>query len=601
MSVHHVSGQRTSLGKTTEALTTLRPGQIIQGKILKIYPDNKAQIQLGSRQMVAQLEASLSVGGKYHLQVQSSERLVHLKVIGDQLTNQTETNIQRLMHHLGLKATKSTNAFMQTLVDERIPFEKGQLTKAFQFLHESNNKTQAQQVLKEMIVNKLPVTESIFQALHTKSTNGFSVQMRSLLQPLTQDMNQTPLHQNMINRLNQLTESFLTSKASLVKEIISEVSSNNQSFFNGLKASGAINSSMEFSQWKTGWERFMKQHSIQSSTVSNQQITHVKLPFQMDETQVMQRLKYMINHKAEIRADAQALTQKWSNVINQTAANNRNLSAQLFSKLQQDISQKVMPLISNQQQQRGNNPASLRQLQTMLQTMANEPTFTKIEQFIANAKQGEALFSASPREQFLTQVRNVLQLTGLTHENAIAQDIKQNQVNTIKSMLIQMAQQGEGMTQERSGQLLHFINGMQLQSVNESSNFMQASLQIPGEKLGLNSDVDLEFEGKKTENGEINPDYCRILFYLNLANLKETVIDMNVQKRTVAITILSEKVEQLENTAPLKKLLKEGLERLNYQLSTITYKPYQQQANDSKKNTVLKAYQSSYQGVDYRI
>lgn len=44
-------------------------------------------------------------------------------------------------------------------------------------------------------------------------------------------------------------------------------------------------------------------------------------------------------------------------------------------------------------------------------------------------------------------------------------------------------------------------------------NFIQASMQIPGGKLATNNDLYIEFESKKTEEGQINPDYCRILFY----------------------------------------------------------------------------------------
>src|SRR5690625_7465637 len=105
-------------------------------------------------------------------------------------------------------------------------------------------------------------------------------------------------------------------------------------------------------------------------------------------------------------------------------------------------------------------------------------------------------------------------------------------------MLIQMIQQHDGVNRERAQQLLDFINGLQLQSVNETSNFIQASLQIPGAKLALNSDLHLDIDGEKTENGMVNPDHCRILFYLDLKNLKETIIDINIQIRTEAVTIL---------------------------------------------------------------
>src|SRR5699024_10844292 len=79
----------------------LKPGQIIQGKIMKLFPDQKAQIQLGSQTIIAQLEASLSAGTKYHFQVQPSDDVVHLRVLGDQLKNQAAGNVMELLQQLG--------------------------------------------------------------------------------------------------------------------------------------------------------------------------------------------------------------------------------------------------------------------------------------------------------------------------------------------------------------------------------------------------------------------------------------------------------------------------------------------------------------------
>src|SRR5699024_10101587 len=108
---------------------------------------------------------------------------------------------------------------------------------------------------------------------------------------------------------------------------------------------------------------------------------------------------------------------------------------------------------------------------------------------------------------------------------------------SIKSMLIQYIQQNNASNNEQAQQLLHIMNGLQLQSIHETNSFIYASLQIPGEKLHLNNDLQLEFESKKTEDGKINPDYCRILFYLELTNLDETIIDMHIQNRYISITV----------------------------------------------------------------
>lgn len=234
MSINRVV--KNNLAKITHPQLTLKPGQIVQGKIIKIYPDNKAQIQLGSQKLIAQLEASLTIGERYHFQVQTTDDLIHLKVLGEQLNNEERINSKNLLHQLGLRATKSNATFMQSLINEKIPFDNKQLANAFQLLDSSKqNKTQSQQVLREMFAAKLPITDSVFQALHTKNTSGITEQMKAMLQSLKQDTNQSQL----VERLSQMVERPLNTHASLVKQVITENDNNNRQLFNLLKASGS--------------------------------------------------------------------------------------------------------------------------------------------------------------------------------------------------------------------------------------------------------------------------------------------------------------------------------------------------------------------------
>src|SRR5699024_1622418 len=89
-------------------------------------------------------------------------------------------------------------------------------------------------------------------------------------------------------------------------------------------------------------------------------------------------------------------------------------------------------------------------------------------------------------------------------------------------------------------QMIHFINGLQIQSVTEANQFIHASLQLPGGPLGLAKDMELEFSGKQKEDGTIDTDFCKIVFYLDLQALETTVIDMNVQKRNVMVTVFND-------------------------------------------------------------
>ncbi|TRM12384.1 hypothetical protein FH966_12170 [Lentibacillus cibarius] len=420
MRVQQLPGNRVSRSMPQ----ALQPGQIVQGKIMKLYANQTAQIQLGSRKMIAQLEASLTVGGRYHFQVQPSDELIHLRVIGGQLPTQGAGDEMELLKQLGFKASKSHADLVQTLNKEKIPFTKEQLQGAFRLLNESKNTQQTQQIIRYMFAAGLPITRSIYQAMASVRSIGMTEQMTLLLNQLRRNPNPSNLYQKLTYQLQQILE----------------------------------------------------------------------------------------------------------------------------------------------------------------------PSLGKSE---------DPFLFASPKEQFLNHVRQVLQFTGLNDENVLATNRMKEQ-HTIKSMLLQFLQQGDGAAQEQSRKLLHFLNGMQLQSVQETANVLQAHLQLPGAKLGLSSDMDMQFTGNKTEDGTISTDSCRILFYLELTNLKETIVDMHIQKRAVIVTIYNDHEDLRKQSTSLKPKLKEGLKQLDYQLSTLTFQPINEK-NQLGSDRVKTAYPKSYQGVDYRI
>ncbi|HLQ97315.1 MAG TPA: hypothetical protein VK135_01360, partial [Candidatus Dormibacteraeota bacterium] len=182
MGIHQISRDR--MIHAIHENQTLKVGQIIQGKILKLYPNQKAQIQLGSQIMIAQLEAALAVGERYHFQVEAADDLIHLKVIGEHLKNRPQTNITELLQALGLKTSKGNIETVQNLMHEKIPFSKAQLVQGFTLLEGAQNKPEALQVLKEMMIHRLPMNESVFQALLAKNTTALSSQLEAVIQQL---------------------------------------------------------------------------------------------------------------------------------------------------------------------------------------------------------------------------------------------------------------------------------------------------------------------------------------------------------------------------------------------------------------------------------
>lgn len=593
MSIRDVLAKKIDNVKVNQTKSLLKPGQIVQGKIVKLYPNNKAQIQLGSQTMIAQLEASLTIGENYHFQVKSNGDVTHLKVVGERLKRSVNDNMQMLLQGLGMKATKANIALMEQVMKDKIPFDRDELMQAFHILGGAQNKEQAQSVIKEMLGHKLPLTDSIFQALYTKSTNGFGDQLNSLLQQLRGDTNQTPLKTALIERISPLTEHSISNKEIISKQILAEIESNQTNLLVIAKSTGLVNEKVDFSTWKTGWQNFVKSKP------------DAPLPFQLNTSELLHALEQTVNDKGRILKQSQTIEQQFSSMINKATIHQVPLSVNNFTELKAVIETKLLPLMSDKQQQQvrkllQNNSTSLEQLQTLLKTFSNEQTYAQIESLMKGVSFGENELGSKPGADFMAQVKQVLQSIGLADEHYLANNLLEKQSGTIKSMLTQLLQQSDGITNDRAQQLLHFVNGMQIQSVNDTVNFLQASIQIPGEKLTLNGDLQLEFEGKKTESGKIDPAYCRILFYLNLTNLKETVIDMNIQKRAVSVTVFNDNNTISDHSLALKPMLRDGLSALGYHLSTITVKPLKQ-TTMAKNNISKRTENNSYQGVDYRV
>ena len=53
-------------------------------------------------------------------------------------------------------------------------------------------------------------------------------------------------------------------------------------------------------------------------------------------------------------------------------------------------------------------------------------------------------------------------------------------------------------------------------------------------------DATLQWNGRMKDNGKIDANYARVLFYLQMASMQETVIDMQVQNRVVTVTVFNE-------------------------------------------------------------
>ncbi|MCM3214764.1 hypothetical protein M3612_09665 [Niallia taxi] len=153
---------------------------------------------------------------------------------------------------------------------------------------------------------------------------------------------------------------------------------------------------------------------------------------------------------------------------------------------------------------------------------------------------------------------------------------------------------------ELAAALTDKVTGMQLLS-QETGPIMQLMLQFPLHFQNHSMDATMQYSGRKTKDGKIDSDYCRILFYLDLAHLKETAIDMQIQHRIVNITVFN-KNHEIE---PLMKGMIQGLQEkmkdVQYTLSSLEFKSFQEDKLDKPDLGLHKLMPAYYKGVDYKV
>ncbi|MBO0961701.1 hypothetical protein J1P26_18515 [Neobacillus sp. MM2021_6] len=186
----------------------------------------------------------------------------------------------------------------------------------------------------------------------------------------------------------------------------------------------------------------------------------------------------------------------------------------------------------------------------------------------------DELSSGNEVKQMLQTMSRTL---GLDYENEVelwSKDLKRS-IDPLRSLkpLLMSAIAELGTEGKELEPLLHRLTGLQLISQDLTGPMQQLVMQFPLTLNERQTDVTIQWKGHKTKNGQIDSDHCRILFYLDLESLKETVIDMQVQNRVVHICVINNSDELALLIPTLTPTLKEKLEHVGYKLSFIQVVP----------------------------
>ncbi|UTR15116.1 hypothetical protein MM221_00490 [Salipaludibacillus sp. LMS25] len=559
---------------------TLRPGQVFQGAITQLYPGQMAQLKLGGLHLSAQLEAQLEKGEKYWFRVLSGGGIPKLKVLegvpGQRASdNGASSSQQALLQQLGIKGGTLEEKVLNHLNHLNLPFTKGNVSDGANVLRQSSlSQEQSLNLVTMMIQKGLPLTKDTFQAMGALQSQQSSSATMGQLMTTLQSMND-PHSQQLQHIIGQLLgRTAMTASPSNLTTLLRQLQS-------GDKA-------LQQQAWQVA-----RQLGI--------------IPTGMNETSFYEQVKANIL-RGENDGNVRQLWPQGSQAIALQSLDPKSLFTQLIQGISgdtRDVTSQLLQVLNpkGQPQQvmsqlsewlRGMPSDSLRELWTLMENSRPE-TF----QF-AGKTTGETLLKA------------VLQQLGLQHEADVkgaqqASDIQK--VATLKSTLLQFLQQVQSMPQqvrEQAEFLLQRLTGYQLMSSDQQGPIQHTLFQIPIKLTDTYQDMTIQWEGRQNSDGSIDDSHCRILFYLQLETIDETVVDVQIQNRVISLTVYNEIAKPSSVQQTWYPLLKEKLQSLDYQLSTINWKQPEKEilrGDHGMKERQFGGYtdENGYQGVDIRI
>lgn len=584
----------SSLGRGLQAAEnrslTLRPGQMFQGVITRLYPGQTAQLQTGNMTMTAQLEARLETGKPYWFRVQPGEGMPRLQVMenlpaqsrGD---SQTQGQLQQILQQFGFQTGGTHEQLLRHFQKNSQPFTQNELAEGARLLQQSSlPANQTQQLIGRMVQEQLPLTRETFQALAALQSQQT---MGETMQSLHQSLRQAGSSESVSRELQQTLASLLqqTNTANQTEPIRQL-----------LQASVGSDSNLRVQA-----EQVLRQLGLLRDNETTQQLFS-RIQAEIVKTENRSLFQQAFPQLFQGQTGNQVFSamhpeNAFTMLLNSTRTDQPEGLAQLIRLISPETSpQQVIEQFDRLMQQRNHSASPL--LQMIQEQQADR----------------QLLFLQGNRGQDTTQLQMFLQQLGLQYENDLRTaltDSRQSQeaaqrTETLKGQLLQFLQAQPNQptqTLQQAEFLLQRLTGFQLMS-QEQHPVQHLLFQVPFKSGEHYSDITMQWEGKRTKDGQLDEDHCRIMFYLELSSLRDTMIDVQIQNRVVSLTIFNdaEKPEMIQEM--FEPILKKRLEEMSYKLSSVRWKRPDSLPADKKITADPyggKRDYHGYKGVDVRI
>ncbi|MBU8907030.1 hypothetical protein [Desertibacillus haloalkaliphilus] len=568
----------------------LKPGQVFQGQIQKFFPHQLAALRIGQLSLTAKLQVALTAGKTYWFQVESDEGIPRLQVLDDNtVRGQASTSQNSALHVLqqfGLAATKTNELLVRQLAAEQVPFTKEDISQGAALLRQASaGDKHGIEVLKSLLQRNLPLTLETFQAMR-------AVQYGE------------PLAEQLSSLMKEATSHSQSGQTSIFLEAL------RKHFQQTVVPQGGQNMGHLLAM-------FAQHQDPIAHEGAHQLLKRVGLidPNSTKE-QVYEQFKQAVIHPN----NRNVVEQLWPFLANQHTGN-LNLGSieakTLFELLIPRVSQSETAVGQERLQQLLSllNPKA----QPSLMTERLRSLFGQYQQLQASEKQvmvnmlqmsvpNESV-AEEGRSQIALQLARLVSSLGIQYENELLQLFQGQQKggneqppvpNHLKQLLLQAQQMDLPQSiKDRAEAILQRMTGQQLLAVDQMGPLHQIALQLPLRLGEFQTNMTVQWEGRKREDGKIDPEHCRILFYLELEQLQETIVDMQIQNKVVTLQIFNEQPRPSFLFESMQPLLKEKLKESQFELSSLTWKEIKESPVQGKRHNPYQ--RVDYQGVDIRV
>lgn len=614
-----IQAQMTAQTNTVERQPlAMREGQVFHGKISQLFPNQTAQIQIGQQEMVAKLEVPMKAGDSHYFQVVKTEPELQLRVISEPLSSDPKHSLQQLMQNLKLPQSKEMQQIVRQMLDQKVPLTREQLVQAEQIL-KAMPQGKAEQVVRavaQLNQLQLPITESNVRSfIAVMNREPLQAPLQHAMTLIMQDAKiPEAMKQQLAEVFHRISTPIQQGAQSVVQqEALQQLMTKQETPMTRILMNDVI---ARIVQTPTGEQLTQlaakgtdaQIHQVQQLTKALQQILaspSAERPAQL--TQLAQQLPQMTTLQPatveQLNAQLQrAITALTAQTSTGQPVLQENTPQQLVQQMIQTLTQEAhalkqtAPLTTSTEQLATAERIPPQVMERLVQLMQEPGAQARAEANIMQQLDGEAI------KQVLKQT---IQQLGLNYESQILRATPEHLAQLtqqLKPQLIQLLQ-SEALTpqtKEAVEQLVARMNAPIIQTSQEQSLQQQIIMNVPLDFLGKKIDATLQWSGKMDDDGKIDENYARILFYLKLETLKETIVDMQVQNRIVTLTIFNETPHLQQLSTQFEERLKEGLEQHRYKLSGLFFKTIEERhAPKPKKQSFTQ--QPKRSGVDIRI